>query len=88
MAKTWTGGCTCGAIRYEVEGDPSALFEVSPAGCLLLTLSCAAVIHVIMDVYSDECDLVSPSPTCAIRSELRASGFRPETGSRDFLTDF
>ena len=33
MSKTYTGGCACGAIRYETTGEPAAMVDCQCRQC-------------------------------------------------------
>ena len=33
MSKTWTGGCACGAIRYEIAGEPMVMNDCQCRDC-------------------------------------------------------
>ena len=33
MSETWTGGCACGAIRYEIAGEPMAMNDCQCRDC-------------------------------------------------------
>ncbi|MDV6330055.1 GFA family protein [Asticcacaulis sp. 201] len=35
MTKTWTGGCACGALRYEISADPIAMVDCQCRDCQL-----------------------------------------------------
>ena len=85
MAKTITGGCACGAIRYEVTADPIATFNCHCRDCQKTTGSAfTPVFYVPAKAFK----ITKGTPKYyGTKSEMMGDnirGFCPECGSRLF----
>jgi hypothetical protein len=85
MPKSFTGGCACGAIRYEVNAEPIAMFNCHCRDCQRMTGGAyTPVVYVPAKAFK----LTKGAP-CFYNTSSEAMGdnkraFCPECGSRLF----
>jgi hypothetical protein len=85
MPKSFTGGCACGAIRYEVNAEPIAMFNCHCRDCQQMTGGAyTPVVYVPAKAFK----LTKGAP-CFYNTSSEAMGdnkraFCPECGSRLF----
>jgi hypothetical protein len=85
MPKSFTGGCACGAIRYEVSGDPIVMFNCHCRDCQKTT---GGPYTPVFYVPAKAFKITKGSPkyydTTSEMGGENHRGFCPECGSRLF----
>jgi hypothetical protein len=90
MPKSFTGGCACGAIRYEVNAEPIAMFNCHCRDCQRMTGGAyIPVVYVPAKAFKLTKGAPSFYNTSSEAMGDNKRGFCPECGSRLFggITD-
>jgi hypothetical protein len=80
--RIWTGGCLCGARRYEFEGDPP---HSGYCHCNMCKRATGGAFAVLVQARRDKLRWTEGQPAVYRSSPIATRGFCPECGSPLFL---